>query len=40
VKRFAWNEDKNERLKAERGVSFEEVVFCIEQGHQAILEEW
>ena len=32
MKLFAWNEDKNERLKAERGVSFEEVVYCIERG--------
>lgn len=33
MKRFAWNEDKNERLKAERNVSFEEVVLCIERGY-------
>lgn len=30
---FAWNDEKNEKLKAERNVSFEEVVFCIERGH-------
>lgn len=29
---FAWNAEKNEQLKAERGVSFEEVVFHIENG--------
>jgi len=29
---FAWNPKKNERLKAERGISFEEVVFHIEKG--------
>ncbi len=32
VKYFAWNAEKNEQLKAERGVSFEEVVFHIENG--------
>jgi uncharacterized DUF497 family protein len=32
VKFFAWNAEKNEQLKAERGVSFEEVVFHIENG--------
>jgi len=30
VKIFNWNDDKNEKLKAERGVSFEQIVFCIE----------
>ncbi len=30
MKIFNWNNDKNEKLKAERGVSFEKVVFCIE----------
>jgi uncharacterized DUF497 family protein len=29
---FSWNNEKNERLKKERGVSFEEVVFHIERG--------
>lgn len=29
---FAWNAEKNEKLKAERGVSFEEAVFYIENG--------
>jgi uncharacterized DUF497 family protein len=32
VKHFAWNEDKNEILKNERGISFEEVVFHIRRG--------
>ena len=31
MKYFAWSHDKNEMLKEERGVSFEEVVFYIEQ---------
>jgi predicted DNA binding CopG/RHH family protein len=29
---FAWNPEKNERLKQERGVGFEAVVFHIERG--------
>ena len=29
---FSWDPDKNEWLKRERGVSFEEIVFYIEQG--------
>lgn len=32
MKYFEWNTDKNEWLKHERGISFEEVVFHIEQG--------
>ena len=32
MKYFAWEEAKNERLKAERGIGFEEVVFHIERG--------
>ncbi|OGR82415.1 MAG: toxin [Elusimicrobia bacterium RIFCSPLOWO2_01_FULL_64_13] len=31
-KRFAWDAGKNDWLKANRGISFEEVVFSIEQG--------
>ena len=29
---FAWNDEKNEFLKSARGVSFEEVVFHIQNG--------
>ena len=29
IKLFVWNADKSRLLKAERGVSFEEVMFCI-----------
>jgi uncharacterized DUF497 family protein len=29
---FSWNQDKNEILKKERGISFEDVVFHIERG--------
>jgi uncharacterized DUF497 family protein len=32
MKYFAWNPEKNARLKEERGVGFEEVVFHIERG--------
>ena len=29
---FSWNNEKNESLRQERGVSFEEVIFHIERG--------
>jgi len=32
VRYFGWDADKNEKLKTERGVSFEEIVFHIERG--------
>jgi uncharacterized DUF497 family protein len=32
VRYFSWNAEKNAKLKAERGVSFEDVVFHIERG--------
>lgn len=32
MKIFNWNHEKNELLKQERGVSFEEIVFYIENG--------
>lgn len=32
MKIFAWDEDKNELLKRERNVSFEEIVFHINNG--------
>jgi hypothetical protein len=31
VKPFRWDADKNERLKAGRGISFEEIVVAIEE---------
>ncbi len=31
MKHFSWSTEKNEKLKGERGVSFEEVVFHIER---------
>ena len=32
MKYYAWSAEKNESLKLDRGVSFEEVVFHIERG--------
>lgn len=32
MKYFTWDEAKNDKLKAERGVGFEEIVFHIERG--------
>ena len=37
MKLYAWNADKNEQLKKERGVSFEEVVFHIQAGDEVDL---
>jgi uncharacterized DUF497 family protein len=32
MKYYDWNVDKNEELIQERGISFEEIVFCIMHG--------
>ena len=32
MKYFSWNEEKNELLKEERQISFEDIVFYISQG--------
>lgn len=32
MKYFSWDAEKNERLKAERGISFEEIVLHMERG--------
>ena len=29
---FAWDDDKNAKLKADRGIGFEDIVFHIERG--------
>lgn len=34
MKVYTWNVEKNERLKQQRGVSFEEVVFHIQRGDE------
>ncbi len=31
---YAWNHEKNELLKEERGISFEEIVFNIQMGNE------
>ena len=36
---FEWNEEKNQSLKAERGVSFEEIVTHILQGDLLQVED-
>jgi len=30
---FNWNEEKNELLKLEKGISFERIVVALEEGH-------
>ena len=32
MKYFAWDEAKNEKLKVDRGIGFEDIVFHIERG--------
>lgn len=39
MKHYVWNPDKNELLKRERGISFEEVVFHIGAGDEADIFE-
>ena len=34
MKYYNWNPDKNEELKADRSISFEEIVFHVEQGNE------
>lgn len=34
MKTYAWNYEKNEFLKEERGISFEEIVFNIQIGNE------
>jgi uncharacterized DUF497 family protein len=36
---FNWSHEKNELLKAERGISFEEIVLLIESEHILGIEE-
>ena len=36
---FSWDPDKNELLRRERGISFEEIVFHIERGEVVDLLE-
>jgi hypothetical protein len=39
MKYFNWSHEKNELLKAERGISFEEIMLFIESGHILGIEE-
>ena len=39
VKRYNWDPSKNEKLKAERNISFEEIVFHIERGDEVDIFE-
>ena len=39
MKHYAWNSEKNEQLKQERDISFEDVVFHIEAGDEVDLFE-
>ena len=32
MKRFNWNSEKNEQLRIDRGISFDEILFHIENG--------
>lgn len=32
MKYISWDSEKNEKLKSERNISFEEIVYCIEKG--------
>jgi uncharacterized DUF497 family protein len=36
---FAWNSEKNDLLKAERGISFEEIVVNIQLGNEVDIFE-
>ena len=39
VKYLSWNPEKNETLKRERGISFEEIAYLIELGQIIGIEE-
>ena len=39
MKYLNWNFEKNEILKRERGISFEEIAYLIESGHIIGIEE-
>ena len=39
MKHLAWDPQKNELLKQERGISFEEIAYLIEAGHILGIEE-
>lgn len=39
MKHYTWSPEKNEKLKRERGISFEDVVYHIEAGDEVDLFE-
>lgn len=39
MKRYNWDPSKNEKLKVERNISFEEIVFHIERGDEVDIFE-
>ena len=39
MKYLNWNPEKNETLKRERGISFEEIAYLIELGRIIVIEE-
>ena len=39
MKAFAWNSERNDLLKAERGVSFEDIVLNIQLGNEVDIFE-
>ena len=39
MKTFAWNSEKNDLLKAERGITFEEIVLNIQLGNEGDIFE-
>ncbi len=39
MKYLNWDKDKNEKLKNERGLSFEEIAYLIESGNILAIEE-
>jgi len=39
MKTFAWNSEKNDLLKAERGITFEEIVLNIQLGNEVDIFE-
>jgi hypothetical protein len=39
MKTFAWSSDKNDLLKSERGISFEEIVLNIQLGNEVDIFE-
>ena len=39
MKVYAWNSEKNDALKKERGISFEEIVLNIQLGNEVDIDD-